>query len=105
MNEEALLDLARDAAWSGAAVVERHARHVTGKRVDFDEKGSAIDLVTAVDRESEHSILAVLRRSGLSMLMSFTRPSPSSAKSSASTRTWSTSGTPRIPRVFTSSPA
>ncbi len=68
MNEQALLDLARDAAWAGGAIVEKHARHVTGKRVAFDEKGSSIDLVTAVDRDSEHAIVAVLRRSGIAIV-------------------------------------
>ncbi|MBI2390677.1 MAG: inositol monophosphatase [Deltaproteobacteria bacterium] len=69
MNQETLrglLDLARDAAWAGAAVLERHARHVTGRRVDFANKGgSPIDLVTEVDHESERAIVAVLRRAGI----------------------------------------
>jgi myo-inositol-1(or 4)-monophosphatase len=63
-----LLDLARDAAWAGAAVIERNARHVTGRRVAFTDKGSPIDLVTEVDRESEHAIVTVLRRSGLAIV-------------------------------------
>lgn len=68
MNDERLRDLlalARDAAWAGAAVLERSARHVTGHRVEFTDKGSPIDLVTEVDRESERAILAVLRRGGV----------------------------------------
>lgn len=60
-----LLALARDAAGAGAAVLERNARHVTGHRVAFTDKGSPIDLVTEVDRESERAILAVLRRGGV----------------------------------------
>lgn len=69
MNDETLrglLDLARDAAWAGAAVLERNARHVTGRRVDFALKGgSPIDLVTDVDHESERAIVAILRRAGI----------------------------------------
>jgi len=63
-----LLALARDAAWAGAAVIERNARHVTGRRVAFTDKGSPIDLVTDVDREAEHGIVAILRRSGLAVV-------------------------------------
>ena len=68
MNDEALLHLARDAAWAGGAIVERHNRHVTGQRVAYSDKGSPIDLITAVDGESEHAILAVLRRSGIAIV-------------------------------------
>lgn len=68
MNEQALLELARDAARAGGAIVEKHARHVTGQRVPFDHKASAIDLVTTVDRESEHAIVSVLRRSGIAIV-------------------------------------
>lgn len=60
-----LLELAREAARAGAAVIEQSARHVTGRRVEFSDKGSPIDLVTEVDRESERVILAVLRRGGV----------------------------------------
>lgn len=69
MNElRELLQLARDAAWAGAAVIERNARHVTGRRVAFADKGSPIDLVTEVDRESEHAIVTVLRKSGIAIV-------------------------------------
>lgn len=67
-NDEELLTLARDAAWAGGAVVERHNRHVTGQRVAYQEKGSPIDLITAIDGESEHAVLAVLRRSGIAIV-------------------------------------
>lgn len=68
MNLEPLLDLARDAAWAGAAIIERHASHITGRRVAYEDKGSTIDLVTTVDRESEHAVVAVLRRSGIAIV-------------------------------------
>jgi myo-inositol-1(or 4)-monophosphatase len=63
-----LLALARDAASAGAAVLERSAAHVTGRRVAYLEKGSPIDLVTEIDRESEHAILAVLRRGAVPVI-------------------------------------
>jgi myo-inositol-1(or 4)-monophosphatase len=63
-----LLELARAAAWAGAAVIERNARQVTGRRIAFVDKGSPIDLVTEVDRESEHAIVTVLRRSGIAIV-------------------------------------
>lgn len=64
-DREGLLELAKKAAEAGAAVVERSARHVTGARVAFALKGSVIDLVTEVDRESERAILDVLRAGGI----------------------------------------
>jgi myo-inositol-1(or 4)-monophosphatase len=78
MNLESLLDLARDAAWAGAAILERHNRHVTGQRVAFSGKGPAgdpsglsaspIDLITDIDKESEKAVLAILRRSGIAIV-------------------------------------
>jgi myo-inositol-1(or 4)-monophosphatase len=65
VNQPQLLDLMREAAAAGAAVMERYALHLTGERVAFDLKGTSIDLVTHVDRASEEAVLAVLARAGI----------------------------------------
>ncbi|MGZ3454027.1 MAG: inositol monophosphatase family protein [Polyangiales bacterium] len=65
MNDPQLLELMREAAAAGAAVMEKNALHVTGERVAFDLKGTSIDLVTEVDRASEAAVLAVLKRAGI----------------------------------------
>jgi myo-inositol-1(or 4)-monophosphatase len=68
MTHEQILAVMREAAAAGAAVMEKHALHVTGERVAFDLKHSAIDLVTHVDRASEEAILEVLRPTGISVV-------------------------------------
>ena len=68
MNEarlSELLSFARDAAWAGAAVLERNARHLTGRRLAFADKSSPIDLLTEVDGESERAVLSVLENAGV----------------------------------------
>ncbi|MCS7031058.1 MAG: inositol monophosphatase [Gloeomargarita sp. SKYG116] len=52
------LDIATEAAWAGAAVLQTY----WGKLAEIEEKGRSGDLVTAADRESEAAILAVLQR-------------------------------------------
>ncbi|GAC1542175.1 MAG: inositol monophosphatase family protein [Polyangiales bacterium] len=65
LDEPALLAVALDAARLGAEVLAAHWAHATGVRPAVERKGSAIDLVTAVDRESERVVVGALRETGL----------------------------------------
>jgi myo-inositol-1(or 4)-monophosphatase len=61
IDDEALLAVARDAAAKGAAILDAGFVHRRGVRPPTETKGSSIDLVTSIDRESERAIVDVLK--------------------------------------------
>ena len=64
-DEDALLAIARAAAEKGAEILDRSFVHRRGVRPEVETKGSAIDLVTAIDRESERAVVDVLKSTGI----------------------------------------
>lgn len=67
-GDAALLAVALDAARRGAEVLAAHWSHASGVRPAVERKGSAIDLVTAIDRESERVVVEALRATGLQVV-------------------------------------
>jgi myo-inositol-1(or 4)-monophosphatase len=65
VDDDALLAIARAAAAKGAEVLDRAFVHRRGVRPEVETKGSAIDLVTAVDRESERVVVDALKSTGI----------------------------------------
>ncbi|MEO7094359.1 MAG: inositol monophosphatase family protein [Polyangiales bacterium] len=67
-DEAALLRLAFDAATKAVRVHAAGFSHAKGERLVVQKKASAIDLVTAVDRDAERAIVDVLRASDVPII-------------------------------------
>jgi myo-inositol-1(or 4)-monophosphatase len=67
-DETALLRLAFDAANAAVRVHAASFSHAKGQRLVVQKKASAIDLVTAVDRDAERAVLEVLRASDVPII-------------------------------------
>jgi len=65
---EALLDVARAAAAKGATILDAAFVHRRGVRPTIETKGSAIDLVTDVDRASERAVVDALKSTGIPVI-------------------------------------
>jgi myo-inositol-1(or 4)-monophosphatase len=68
VNDRDALVLSLEAAAAGAAIVLAHNVHLSGVRTAYQRKASPIDIVTEVDREAERAIVAVLSRSGVTIV-------------------------------------
>jgi myo-inositol-1(or 4)-monophosphatase len=64
-DDDALLEVARAAAAKGAAILDAAFVHRRGVRPAIETKGSAIDLVTSIDRESERAVVDALKSTGI----------------------------------------